>query len=175
LDYNPDINPTSNAEKFSLIQSNMSQVGPQRTLLMTAVLYWKDMTVHISEYAKRYDCCQKGKPKGKKYRHLPPKIAEIQPWRYVCVDLIGFYTLKDRKGNILDFMCLTMIDPATGWFEIVELPLVSVEVKRGEGGKITKDILDKSSAQVSRLFNMRWLCRYPRCSYIIFDNGMERV
>jgi hypothetical protein len=131
--------------------------------------------VHISEYAKRYDCCQKGKPKGKKYRHLPPKIAEIQPWRYVCVDLIGFYTLKDRKGNILDFMCLTMIDPATGWFEIVELPLVSVEVKRGEGGKITKDILDKSSAQVSRLFNMRWLCRYPRCSYIIFDNGMERV
>ena len=140
---------------------------------ITAVLYWKDMTVHIREYVKRCNRCQMGKPKRNKYGHLPPKIAEIQPWRCVCVDLIGPYTLKDKKGTILDFMCLTMIDPATGWFEIVELPIASVEVKRGEGGKITEVILDKSSAQVSRLFNMTWLCRYPRCSYIIFDNGSE--
>ena len=69
-------------------------------------------------------------------------------------------------------MCLTMIDPATGWFEIVELPLASVEVKR-KGDEITEVILDKSSAQVSRLFNMTWLCRYPRAKYIIYDNGSE--
>jgi hypothetical protein len=38
--------------------------------------------------------------------------------------LIGPYTIKGLDGKIMDFMCLTMIDPATGWFEIVELPTV---------------------------------------------------
>ena len=51
---------------------------------------------------------------------------------------------------------MTMIDYATGWFEIVQLP---------EG--------NKSSAQISQLFNNTWLCRYPRPKEVIFDNGSE--
>ena len=27
-------------------------------------------------------------------------------------------------GKIMDFMCLTMVDPATGWFEMADLPTV---------------------------------------------------
>ena len=47
------------------------------------------------------------------------------------MDLIGSYTIKAKDRTILDFMCLTMIDPATGWFEIVELPNTDVTyVKR---------------------------------------------
>jgi hypothetical protein len=46
-------------------------------------------------------------------------------WRAFCVDLIGPYTHKGKKGSSIDFMCLTMIDPATSWFEIVELPTVT--------------------------------------------------
>ncbi len=42
-------------------------------------------------------------------------------WRTLCVDFICPYTIKSKDGTILDFMCLIMIDPATGWFEIVEL------------------------------------------------------
>jgi hypothetical protein len=38
------------------------------------------------------------------------------------VDLIGPYTLKGKDGIEIDFMCLAMIDPASSWFEIVELP-----------------------------------------------------
>ena len=57
-------------------------------------------------------------------------------------------------------MCLTMIDPATGWFEIIELPNASVKyIKKGE--EITELIIDKSSAEISRLFNKQWLSRYP--------------
>jgi hypothetical protein len=44
------------------------------------------------------------------------------PWEALCVDLIGPYTLNSKDGSSIDFMCLTMIDPATSWFEIVELP-----------------------------------------------------
>ena len=139
---------------------------------LRAVMYWKGMKSDVQQHVKRCDRCQKGKPKTHKYGHLPPKVAETTPWKGVCVDLIGPYTLKAKDGTILDFMCLTMIDPATGWFEIIELPIASVEVIR-EGDKITKVILDKSSAMVSRLFNQTWLCRYPRAKYIIFDNGSE--
>ena len=46
------------------------------------------------------------------------------PWEALCVDLIGPYTLKGLDGSAIDFMALTMIDPASSWLEIVELPLV---------------------------------------------------
>jgi len=65
-----------------------------------------------------------------------------------------------------------MIDPATGWFEIIELPIASLTVIR-KGKEIEEIILDKSSAEVSRLFNKQWLSRYPRARYIIYDNGSE--
>ena len=39
------------------------------------------------------------------------------------MDLIGPCTLKGKDGTQIDFMCVTMIDPATTWFEIVELPV----------------------------------------------------
>ena len=90
----------------------------------------------------------------------------------MCVDLIGPYTIKVKDGTILDFMCLTMIDPATGWFEIIELPNADVTYVR-QKEEITDVIIDKSSATVSRLFNKAWLSRYPRAKYIIYDNGSE--
>ncbi len=37
------------------------------------------------------------------------------------MDLFGPYTLKGKDGTEIDFMCVRMIDPATSWFEIVEL------------------------------------------------------
>ena len=41
------------------------------------------------------------------------------------MDLIGPYTIKRKDGTVFDFMCLTMIDPASSWFEIVELPVIT--------------------------------------------------
>jgi hypothetical protein len=59
-------------------------------------------------------------------------------------------------------MCQIMINPATSWFEIVELPTVSQEMTvspMGKGEKVTFDkntkvaesYFDKSSAQISNL------------------------
>jgi hypothetical protein len=56
------------------------------------------------------------------------------------VDLIGPCTLKGQDGSSIDFMCLTMIDPATAWFKIVELPtvnLVTTVPPTGKGIKVT--------------------------------------
>jgi hypothetical protein len=61
----------------------------------------------------------------------------MTPWEALCVNLIGPYTLKGKDGTQIDFMCLTMIDPASSWFEIVELSVMEtitpiVDNKRGE-------------------------------------------
>jgi hypothetical protein len=73
-------------------------------------------------------------------------------------------------------MALTMIDPASSWFEIVELPTIYRLITKKENGKertIEDEIFDKSSDQIARLVNNIWLCRYPRCRYLIYDNGSE--
>ncbi|MCP4748214.1 MAG: transposase family protein, partial [Desulfobacteraceae bacterium] len=103
---------------------------------------------------------------------FPAKNAVIKPWKSVCVDLVGPYTLKGKDGTILDFMCLTMIDPATAWFEIVELPNAAITVVQ-KGEELTKIIIDKSSAEISRLFNKQWLSCYPRAKNIVYDNGSK--
>ena len=71
-------------------------------------------------------------------------------------------------------MCLTMIDPATGWFEIVELPNREITyICKGTNEEITKVIIDKTSACVARLFNKSWLSCYPRAHSVVYDNGSE--
>ena len=48
-----------------------------------------------------------------------------------------------------------MIDPATGLFDISEIPTYDLEeVTIGND-----EYIDKSSARVSQLFNNKWLCR----------------
>jgi hypothetical protein len=59
-----------------------------------------------------------------KYRHLPPKIVISTPWEALCIDLVGPYTLKGKDGSSIDFMAFTMIDPASSWFKVVELPTI---------------------------------------------------
>ena len=65
------------------------------------------------------------------------------PWETVCIDLVGPYTVTDKFGNDRTLLAMTFVDPATGWFEITEIP-------------------EKSSARISHIFNSTWLARYPR-------------
>ncbi len=55
------------------------------------------------------------------YSYLPTKLVVSKPWETLCVDLIGTYTLKGKDSTEIEFMCVTLIHPATSWFEIVEL------------------------------------------------------
>ena len=69
-------------------------------------------------------------------------------------------------------MCLTMIDPATGWFEIVELPVVEKPLNK-DGKMICQETFDKTSTRILKLVNKTWFCRYPRPVDVVFDNGSE--
>ena len=79
---------------------------------------------------------------------------------------------KAKDGTVLDFVCLTIIDPTTGWFKIIELLSIDITcIQKGE--EITEVIIDKSSATVSFLFSNVWLSCYPRATFVIYDNGSE--
>jgi hypothetical protein len=68
-------------------------------------------------------------------------------------------------------MCLTMINPETSWFEIVDLPTVtkSTVPTKGKGEKVTfcnytkesETTFDKSSVQISNQVYKTWFSRYP--------------
>ncbi len=92
------------------------------------------------------------KKRTQNYGHLPSKIVTSTPWEALCVKIVSPYTLKGKEGLSIDFMALTMIDPASSWFEVVELPtimrLTTIKVN-GKERTIKEQIFDKSSDGIS--------------------------
>jgi hypothetical protein len=73
-------------------------------------------------------------------------------------------------------MALTMIDPASSWFEIAKLPVVERLCRQMYKGKellIADEVFDKTSERIAKLVNKTWLCRYPRCHHLIYDNRSD--
>ena len=68
--------------------------------------------------------------------------------------------------NNLSLICITMINPATGWFETVEvLTYYIVEVTNGND-----EYIDNSSARVNQLFNNTYIIRYLSPRKVVFGN-----
>ena len=91
------------------------------------------------------------------------------------MDLIGPYTLRGRDKSKMAFMCLTMINPASSWFNIVEFPVAdhvpTEPVKKERKTKVA--YFDKSSFMISHLVNKCWFSRYTHCRNNIYDNGSK--
>ena len=121
-------------------------------------LWWPEMRKQITNSVSTCLTCQCNKRRhNKKYGHLPPKEAEATPWDKMCVDLIGPYKIRQKgKKKALVCKCVTMIDPATGWFEIHQFD-------------------DKKSITVANIVEQQWLCRYPWPTQVTFDRGSEFI
>ena len=123
-------------------------------LTMGQHYYWPKMRETIQAFCKRCAMCRKTKKKQTKRGLLPPKAnVETIPWHTLCIDLIGPYSFG-HKENQVELWCMTMIDPATGWFEIVEIPT-------------------KRADYIANYLEMTWLTRYPWPTEIIMDRGKE--
>ena len=68
--------------------------------------------------------------------------------------------LKGKDGSEVDFMCLTMMDPATNWSEIVELPVAEKPSSKISYLIISTEYYDKTSEKIVRLVNNLWFCRH---------------
>jgi hypothetical protein len=132
------------------------------------------MRTTIGSLTKSCQSCQINKGRSQKYGHLPLKTIYTITWECLCVDHIGPYTLKDKCNSQIDFMALTMIDPASSWFKIAELPVIKQLHQQTINGKdllIADEIFDKTSERIAKLVNKTWLCRYPRRRHLIYNNG----
>jgi len=108
---------------------------------------------------KRCENCTVSKKRDQKLGLLPPTSKpnpEIIPWHTLCIDLAGPYKFGDKKKpeTYIELHCMTMIDPATGFFEIVEI------------GHKTVDI-------IANWLELHWLTRYPWPTEITMGKGKE--
>jgi len=134
--------------------SMLGHPGVKRTAAtITQHLIWPGLHDEVDKYISKCQACQLYKGQKKKYGHLPIKDVESHPWKTLCVDLIGPYTVRNKKGT-QSLHAMTMFDPATSWFEVVEIP-------------------NKKAITCANLVENTWLCRYPRPKQCIFDNGSE--
>jgi hypothetical protein len=116
--------------------------------------WWPNLRDSIHECCTKCDTCQCTKRSSKKYGYLPIKEAEAHPWEKLCVDLIGPYTIKRRGKRNLTLWCVTMIDPATGWFEMKQIP-------------------NKEAFTIASIVEQTWFTRYPWPTEVTFDRGKE--
>jgi hypothetical protein len=80
-------------------------------------------------------------------------LSSISKFFAEQIENLGYWItrqgIQSIKGTLSD--SLIMIDPVTGWFEIVE-------------------VTNKSATSIQDLFHNTWLARYPRPQFIVFDN-----
>jgi hypothetical protein len=119
-------------------------------------LHWPKMRSQITKHVQSCPTCQRNKRKVKKYGWLPPKEAEAIPWDRMCIDLIGPYKIKRKGRKQLICKCVTMIDPATGWFEIHQFD-------------------DKKSMTIANIAEQEWFARYPWPTQVTYDRGSEFI
>ena len=101
------------------------------------------------------DTCQRTKRRKNKYGKLPPKEAETIPWDTLCVNLIGPYNIKRKNAKKpLTLWAVTMIDPATGWFETVSIDTKCANV-------------------IANTVEHTWFTCYPWPSQVVLDWGTE--
>ena len=99
--------------------------------------------------------CPISKRSHVKCGEFPPKEAETTPWDTLCVDLMGPHSfIHHPTKDKIKLWAVTMIDPVTGWFEMIE-------------------IKDKNAHTVANAVETTWLTHHPWATQMIFDRGTE--
>ena len=115
---------------------------------------WTNLKKTVQTVCANCETCKRTKRRTSKYGKLPVKEPEGIPWEQVCVDLIGPYHIPRKNKKPLVLWAMTMIDPATGWFEIYE-------------------ITTKRADNIANILEQVWLTRYPWPEKILYDRGSE--
>eukprot|EP00957_Ditylum_brightwellii_P198499 15128257-Ditylum_brightwellii.AAC.1 len=95
-----------------------------------------------------------------KYGHLPVKENNSKPWETLYVDLIGPYKIPQKgettrsKKEDLTLWFVTMIDPATGWFEMAEIKIGHADI-------------------IANIIEQTWFDQYPWPTEVVLDRGTE--
>ena len=80
----------------------------------------KGLRSKVEDFVAKCRTCQLTKRPSKRYGKLPCKVAQSVPWQEINVDLMGPLSVTTPNGTI-QLRCLTVIDPATYWVEIIDV------------------------------------------------------
>jgi hypothetical protein len=115
---------------------------------------WKGLRTMVIAACRKCQLCQKAKLTNQKQGKLPAKQAEENPWDTLCVDLTGPCKLERKGKKDLKLWCLTVINPATGWFEM-------------------EKVANKTAAEAADICETTWFTRHPLLQRITLDQGTE--
>jgi len=153
--YVPEALQQKCAEWYHLTLMHPGEKRPELTIAQHYT--WIGLSTTCISACKRCTNCVVSKKRDKKYGLLPPNpTPEIIPWHTLCIDLVGPYKFGNEKKpeTYIEFHCMTMIDPATGFFDIV-------------------DIGEKTADVIANWLEIHWLSRYPWPTEITMDKGSE--
>jgi transposase InsO family protein len=119
-------------------------------------LTWPGLKTDALKCVKKCPNCRKAKKQKKKHGHVPPKVAESEPWEHSCVDMIGPCQMQRKGKKTLRLQAVAMFDPATGWFEIVQSETKTADV-------------------VANKVEIAWLSRHPWPMRITYNHGSEFI
>jgi len=108
---------------------------------------------------KRCANCAASKKRDKKYGLLPPQpTPETTPWHTSCIDqvLAGPCNVgnPDEPETCIELHCMTMTDPATEFFEVVEID-------------------EKTANVIANWLEVHWLSRCPWPTEVTVDKGSK--
>ena len=122
--------------------------GSRLAKIIREVCYWKILVTQADMFAKMCNTCQQFKKGKTVYGSMSPKnIAKLKMWDTVHVYLIVPYSKSIRQhqhggtiiNNNVSLTCMSIIDPAKGWFEIIEVTMFDLnEVTEGNDEYIDK-------------------------------------
>jgi len=118
---------------------------------------WIGLKPTCVRVCKNCENCAASEERDQKIGLLPPKpTPEIIPWHTLHVDLASPCKFGDEKKpeTHIELHCMTMVDPATGFFEIVEI------------GQMTANV-------IANWLEIHWLTRHPWPTEISMDKGRE--
>ena len=124
------------------------------------LVWWPSIRADVTRLTRACVPCAQYKGNSKPYAKLQPPASSHSPFSTVHVDMVGprlFDTARleefDVSSDDIEFRyALTMIDASTRWVELV--PLTST-----------------TGAAVAKAFDDNWLCRYPRPTVVVTDQG----
>ena len=123
---------------------------------MSAYFYAPNLQRRVQAYVKRCGACKRQKAGSLGYGHLPERGDYPIPFQQVAVDCIGPWTIKIKYKSPIKVFGLTITCTGSNLTELARLD-------------------NKTSEHVTVKFENTWLCRYPRPTSCVHDNGGEFI
>ena len=117
-------------------------------------VYWRTLCRDVKKFCKKCFTCAKSKRNYKQYAKLSATDIQdnVSNFEIIAFDVQGPLPVNFDKQNVEFKNILTIIDIRSRWVELIPLP-------------------DTEAATVAEFLDDWWLCRYPRPSTLLSDQG----